>query len=78
MRTTVVAVPADLPVIDPTEILTLDELALRLKVSRRWVYEKSRHRCQNPLPAFRPGRVLRFYWPDVSDWLRKTAQKEAA
>lgn len=62
------AVPA--PPIDPEQILTLSEIAERLKVSERWIYEKSRTRCRNPLPVIRIGRYLRFYWCDVSDWLR--------
>jgi excisionase family DNA binding protein len=57
--------------IDPSQILTLAELAQRLKVSERWVYEKSRRRCQNPLPAVRIGRYLRFDWTSVSAWLRQ-------
>lgn len=55
--------------IDPNQILTLPEVAERLKVSQRWVYEKSRKRCQNPLPAIRIGRYLRFDWTDISAWL---------
>lgn len=52
-------VPSAVP-IDPTQILTLSETAKRLKVSERWVYEKTRSRCQNPLPVIRIGRYLRF------------------
>jgi excisionase family DNA binding protein len=59
------------PLIDPSQILTLSELAERLKVSERWVYEKSRSRCPNPLPAVKIGRYLRFLWSDVSDWMRR-------
>jgi predicted DNA-binding transcriptional regulator AlpA len=62
--------------IDPSQILTLSELAARLKVSERWVYEKSRRRCQNPLPCIRIGRYLRFDWNSVSAWLRQ--QERAA
>jgi excisionase family DNA binding protein len=62
--------------IDPAQILTLTELAQRLKVSERWVYEKSRRRCQNPLPVIRIGRYLRFDWTSVSAWLRQ--QERAA
>lgn len=62
--------------IDPSQILTLAELAERLKVSERWVYEKSRRRCQNPLPTIRIGRYLRFDWISVSAWLRQ--QERAA
>jgi predicted DNA-binding transcriptional regulator AlpA len=70
----VVSLPA--PPIDPSQILTLAELAQRLKVSERWVYEKSRRRCQNPLPTIRIGRYLRFDWVSVSAWLRQ--QEHAA
>jgi predicted DNA-binding transcriptional regulator AlpA len=62
--------------IDPSQILNLDEVAARLKVSRRWVYEKSRRRCLNPLPVIRIGRYLRFDWMSVSAWLRQ--QQRAA
>lgn len=56
----------------PADILTPDELASRLKVNRTWVYEKIRHKSDNPLPVFKMGRYLRFSWTDVSAWLRST------
>jgi hypothetical protein len=48
--------PMEVNSIDPDMILTLGELAERLRVSPRWVYEKSRRRCQNPLPWAHIGR----------------------
>jgi predicted DNA-binding transcriptional regulator AlpA len=57
--------------VDPAQLLTLAELAERLKVSERWVYEKSRRRCLTPLPCIRIGRYLRFDWTSVSAWLRQ-------
>jgi excisionase family DNA binding protein len=63
--------------IDPSQILTLEELAVRLKVSKRWCYEKSRARCTNPLPAIRIGRYLRFDWLEVSAWLRQQSGRAA-
>jgi excisionase family DNA binding protein len=74
-KSAVPAVTAISP-IDPTQILTLSELAERLKVSERWVYEKTRRRSQNPLPTIRIGRYLRFNWISVSAWLRQ--QERAA
>jgi excisionase family DNA binding protein len=65
-----VSAPALPAPINPTEILTPEQLAERLQVSPRWIYEKCRRRCDNPLPALRPGRYLRFVWSDVSAWLR--------
>lgn len=64
--------------IDPSQILTLDEIAARLKTSKRWVYEKSRRRCLDPLPTIRIGRYLRFNWVDVSAWLRKNSNVRSA
>ena len=72
-----VDLPTAVP-IDPLQILTLPDLAVRLKVSKRWCYEKSRRRCSDPLPVIRIGRYLRFNWIDVSDWLRRhsTAKRD--
>jgi predicted DNA-binding transcriptional regulator AlpA len=63
--------------IDPSQILTLRELAERLKVSERWVYEKSRRRYLNPFPTIRIGRYLRFDWVEVSAWLRQQSGSAA-
>jgi excisionase family DNA binding protein len=70
------SIPVAVSPIDPSQILTLKELAERLKVSERWVYEKSRRRCLNQLPAIRIGRYLRFNWVSVSAWLHE--QERAA
>lgn len=56
------------------DILTVDELARRLKVGKAWIYEKSRARGQfggEPLPTLRCGKYLRFEWPAVVEWLRR-------
>lgn len=58
---------------DASGILTPQELAGRLKVPKSWVYEKTRNRGAGggrPLPCLRMGRYLRFYWPDVCEWMR--------
>lgn len=62
----------------PEDILTPDQLAERLQVGVNWVYEKSRTRGKHggkPLPVLRCGRYLRFYWPDVCEWLRDGAER---
>jgi excisionase family DNA binding protein len=64
--------PVSTGVINPADILTPKELAVRLKVRKTWVYEKLRHGRENPLPVFRIGKYLRFSWTDVSAWLRST------
>jgi hypothetical protein len=44
-------------VIDPSDILTVSEVAGRLKVPDSWVYEKTRTRCGTP-PASNAGRQI--------------------
>jgi excisionase family DNA binding protein len=64
--------------IDPMNILTPEELAARLKVKPSWVYEKTRERCQNPIPALRIGRYIRFDWAAVVKWLAATENRYRA
>ena len=42
------------------ELLTVEELALRLRVKRSWVYLHA-----DTLGVFRLGKYLRFSWPRV-------------
>lgn len=77
-RSTAAAPIVAAPLIDPAQILTPEELAERLKVSKRWLYEKSRSRCLNPLPTIRIGRYLRYSWLDVSTWLHQQTTGRAA
>ncbi len=72
-------------VLSPQDLLTPQELAVRLKVRPGWVYEKMRPRQPHPLPFIRMGRYRRFSWPAVSAWLEslqrnapKSGRKAAA
>jgi hypothetical protein len=64
-------------VLDPRDIVTPAELAARLKVPESWIYEKTRARCQNPLPCLRIGRYIRFSWVAVAEWLTSTQSERA-
>lgn len=57
----------------PSEILTPEEVAGILRVSLTWVYEKSRRRARDPLPAHRIGRYIRFRRSEVLAWFDGTA-----
>lgn len=61
--------------LEPNDILTPDQLADRLHVSRNWIYEKTRFRGSrdNPLPCLRMGRYLRFAWSEVIAWLHQNS-----
>lgn len=54
--------------IEPGDILDINELAGRLKVSPDWIYKQVE---KGVFPVLRCGRSLRFVWPDVCEWLRK-------
>ncbi len=65
----------------PEALLTPAELAERLKVSETWVYEQTRTRAtvrtEEAIPVVPVGRYLRFYWPDICDWLKRKAEARA-
>jgi hypothetical protein len=47
-------------ILDPSDILTPDELAARPKVRRTWTYEKMRSRSRDPLPRIGLDKYRRF------------------
>jgi excisionase family DNA binding protein len=63
------------------EILTIDELASWLKLSRAQVYSMTRARAKvrmdNPLPVLRLNGNIRFRRTDIEAWLERVS-KEAA
>ena len=54
---------------DLEELLTVEELARKLKVEPSWVYCHTRGRALNRLPGFRLGKYWRFKEADVLRWL---------
>jgi hypothetical protein len=69
-------VPSSVPVaalvghLAPSDLLTPDELAERLKVPKSWVYKQSARHGPDSIPVLRCGMYLRFSWPEVCAWLR--------
>lgn len=71
---------ADAPTIqpgrlEPSYILTPEQLAERLQVKPSWIYEQTRTRSgvrnPDPLPHIKMGLYLRFDWRDVVAWLER-------
>ena len=58
-------------VFQPSDLLTVDQLAERLQVAPTWVYERSRSRKSSvpPLPVIKLGKLLRYNWPSVCAWM---------
>jgi len=53
------------------ELLTIDELAVRLKVPKSWIYTHTRGRTKCRLPYIKLGKYLRFSLSDVYAYLEK-------
>ena len=64
--------------LEPTDLLTPEELAARLKVPKSWVFEQTRDRAKirnkNPLPCIRLGEYLRFSWLAVCAWMSENSR----
>ena len=73
------AIPANPQRLDPGDILTPEQLAERLQVSKSWVFEQTRNRAKvrnkNPLPCIRLGKYLRFSWVQVCEWMAQVGQR---
>ena len=73
-----VTVPSISAPIPPENLITIQEMARRLRPDLpepdgvAWVREKCRRRCSNPIPVFNLGRHLMFDWVQVSEWIRKS------
>jgi predicted DNA-binding transcriptional regulator AlpA len=65
--------------IEPGDLLTLSELAARLKVSKSYIYNQTkrstRRKSAHPLPSIKMNRYLRFRWSDVCKWLESQRAK---
>lgn len=62
------------------EILTADEVASLLKVSKRHVYELTKQHMKsgdvrdNPLPCVRLGKSIRFNKAAVEEWFERLSK----
>ena len=58
-------------VFQPSDLITPQQLAERLQVAVSWIYERSRSRKSSvpPLPTIKLGKLLRYHWPSVCEWL---------
>ena len=59
------------------EILTAQEIAAILKISKRQVYELAKE-SENPIPSIRIRTSVRFRKVDVERWLAGLVRNKAA
>jgi excisionase family DNA binding protein len=53
------------------DLLTLEELAKKLKVGKSWIYARTRETGPASIPRINCGKYLRFEEHEVERWLRK-------
>ena len=53
------------------DLLTVEELADRLKVPSSWIYRRTRCRSRDRLPHIKIGKYLRFEEKAVQAWLKQ-------
>lgn len=50
-------------------LLTIDEVAERLRVPKSWLYSKTRETGPDAIPRLKVGKYLRFYFDEVMVWI---------
>ena len=56
------------------ELLTINEMAEKLKVPLSWIYSRTRITGPGSIPRIKVGKYLRFVESEVIEWLKN--QKE--
>lgn len=55
------------------KLLTLEELAEKLKVRKSWIYSQTRETGPGSIPRLKIGKYLRFVERDVLEWVGSQA-----
>lgn len=58
------------------ELLTVEDVAVILRVPNSWVYERTRRRSADRIPGFRIGKYWRFRLADIKAWLEESRHVE--
>ena len=56
---------------EKNELLTIQEMAERLKVKTSWLYFRTMQKGQGTIPRVRIGKYLRFNPSEVMAWIEK-------
>lgn len=52
------------------ELLTLEEMAARLRVNQSWLYRQTKQHGAGSIPRMKVGKYLRFNEAEVMAWLK--------
>ena len=58
------------------DLLTVSELAEKLKVKKSWVYSRTRVKGMKAIPCLRVGKYIRFDYGKVINWLENSNLSE--
>ncbi len=56
------------------ELLTIIEMAEKLRVPKSWLYSRTRETGPGTIPRVKVGKYIRFIESEVMDWLKKQNQ----
>jgi excisionase family DNA binding protein len=59
-----------------TDLLTVEELAQRLRVPVSWVYSRTRETGPGSMPRMKIGKYVRFIEREVMEWARRRSERE--
>jgi len=54
-----------------SSLVDIDGLADYLKVTRSWIYDKTRDKSKGSIPRVMVGKYVRFNVQDVLEWLKR-------
>lgn len=52
------------------DLLTLEEMAARLRVNQSWIYRQTKKRGPGSIPRLKVGKYLRFNEAEVMAWIK--------
>lgn len=55
-------------------LLTLEEMAARLRVNQSWLYRQTKRHDAGSIPRMKVGKYLRFNEAEVMAWIKKQNQ----
>ncbi len=53
------------PPYDPDALLTIDEVAAKLKIKKSWLYSPERRKGPGRIPCVKVGKYNRYHFPTV-------------
>ena len=56
---------------DKTDLLTLEEMAARLRVQQSWLYRQTKRHGPGSIPRMKIGKYLRFSETEVMVWIKE-------